>query len=39
MHRTLGAAPATLLSLRERLIEFAFGNFHLRCSDKTLFLW
>jgi hypothetical protein len=39
MRRTLGAALAMLLSLRERLIEFAFGNVHLRCSDKTLFLW
>ena len=39
MHRTLGAAPATLLSLRERLIEFAFGSFYLRFSDKPLFLW
>ena len=39
MYRTLGAAPATLLSLRERLIEFAFGSFHLRYSDKPHFLW
>lgn len=39
MSRTLGAAPAASLSLCERLIMFAFGSFHLRCSNKLLFLW
>lgn len=38
MHRTLGAVHDTLLSLRERVIQFVFDSFLLLVSHQTVFL-